>query len=171
MISGGTPMTKRKPPPYYLLLIKSQFFCTHPASLKHGFLNPWQCLDTTFPWNLPVWGTAQFSQIRPRQITNQLCWKRLPIDGLVGGPGPPLWKIWKSSGMMKFPIYGKIENGNQTTNQWRKSTFLLQRCFQTKAFTLWRHQTWLGLNLPISSRRFAKEKMEKPPLRCSFPES
>ena len=22
--------------------------------------------------------------------------------------GPPLWKIWKSIGMMKFPIYGKI---------------------------------------------------------------
>ena len=31
--------------------------------------------------------------------------------------GPPLWKIWKSIGMMKFPIYGKIKNGNQTTNQ------------------------------------------------------
>ena len=29
----------------------------------------------------------------------------------------PLWKIWKSIGMMKFPIYGKIKNGNQTTNQ------------------------------------------------------
>ena len=24
--------------------------------------------------------------------------------------GPPLWKIWKSIGMMKFPIYGKKEN-------------------------------------------------------------
>ena len=31
--------------------------------------------------------------------------------------GPPLWKIWKSIGMMRFPIYGKIKNGNQTTNQ------------------------------------------------------
>ena len=29
---------------------------------------------------------------------------------LVGGPGPPLWKIWKSIGMMRFPIYGKIKN-------------------------------------------------------------
>ena len=29
----------------------------------------------------------------------------------------PLWKIWKSIGMMTFPIYGKIKNGNQTTNQ------------------------------------------------------
>ena len=24
--------------------------------------------------------------------------------------GPPLWKIWKSVGMMTFPIYGKIKN-------------------------------------------------------------
>ena len=31
--------------------------------------------------------------------------------------GPPLWKIWKSIGMMTFPIYGKIKHGNQTTNQ------------------------------------------------------
>ena len=28
-----------------------------------------------------------------------------------------LWKIWKSIGMMRFPLYGKIKNGNQTTNQ------------------------------------------------------
>ena len=31
--------------------------------------------------------------------------------------GPPLWKTGKSIGMMTFPIYGKIKNGNQTTNQ------------------------------------------------------
>ena len=29
---------------------------------------------------------------------------------LVGGFSPPLWKIWKSIGMMTFPIYGKIKN-------------------------------------------------------------
>ena len=29
---------------------------------------------------------------------------------LVGGFSPPPWKIWTSVGMMKFPIYGKIEN-------------------------------------------------------------
>ena len=29
----------------------------------------------------------------------------------------PLWKIWKSVGMMKFPIYGKIKMF-QTTNQY-----------------------------------------------------
>ena len=32
--------------------------------------------------------------------------------------GPPLWKIWKSIGMISNPnINGKIKNGNQTTNQ------------------------------------------------------
>ena len=29
----------------------------------------------------------------------------------------PLWKIWKSVGMMKFPIYGKIKFMLQTINQ------------------------------------------------------
>ena len=42
--------------------------------------------------------------------------------------GPPLWKIWKSIGMMRFPTYGKIKNGNQTTNQERKvEEWLFQR--------------------------------------------
>ena len=31
----------------------------------------------------------------------------------------PLWKIWESIGMIRNPIYGKIKNGNQTTNQKR----------------------------------------------------
>jgi hypothetical protein len=31
-------------------------------------------------------------------------------DHLVGGWALPLWKIWKSIGMMTFPMYGKIEN-------------------------------------------------------------
>ena len=42
---------------------------------------------------------------------------------LVGGciwlvVGPPLWKIWlRQLGWWLFPRYGKIKNGNQTTNQ------------------------------------------------------
>ena len=34
--------------------------------------------------------------------------------------GPPLWKIWKSIGMMKFPIYGKIKNvpNHQPVSYW-----------------------------------------------------
>ena len=31
--------------------------------------------------------------------------------------GPPLWKIWKSIGMISNPIYGKIKLMFQTTNQ------------------------------------------------------
>ena len=31
--------------------------------------------------------------------------------------GPPLWKIWKSIGMIRNPIYGKIKLMFQTTNQ------------------------------------------------------
>ena len=30
---------------------------------------------------------------------------------------PPLWKIWKSNGIMKFPTYGKIQFMFQTTSQ------------------------------------------------------
>ena len=33
----------------------------------------------------------------------------------------PLWKIWKSIGMMTFPIYGKIKKVPVTTNQWDMS--------------------------------------------------
>ena len=40
-----------------------------------------------------------------------------PFQLFTGWWFEPLWKIWKSIGMMKFPIYGKIKNGNQTTNQ------------------------------------------------------
>ena len=36
---------------------------------------------------------------------------------LVGGWATPLKNMSSSIGMMKFPIYGKIKNGNQTTNQ------------------------------------------------------
>ena len=32
--------------------------------------------------------------------------------------GPPLWKIWTSLAMMRFPIYGKIKFMFQTTNQY-----------------------------------------------------
>ena len=48
-------------------------------------------------------------------------WLRRSMDGEIiwgGGHrfhiwlvvGPPLWKIWKSIGMMTFPIYGKMKN-------------------------------------------------------------
>ena len=39
--------------------------------------------------------------------------------------GPPLWKIWTSIGMISNPIYGKIIQMFQTTNQiWKSWGFL-----------------------------------------------
>ena len=49
---------------------------------------------------------SEFREILP--IGGRMCW--IETVCLVGGPGPPLWKIWKSIGMMKFPIYGKIKH-------------------------------------------------------------
>ena len=44
-------------------------------------------------------------------------WLNNGNNWLVVG-GPPLWKIWvRQLGWLAFPIYGKIKNGNQTTNQ------------------------------------------------------
>ena len=41
----------------------------------------------------------------------------MDIVELVGGWALPLCQIWKSIGMMKIPIYGKIKFMFQTTNQ------------------------------------------------------
>ena len=38
-----------------------------------------------------------------------LKWRYPTMDGWLV-VGPPLWKIWTSIGMMRFPIYGKIKN-------------------------------------------------------------
>ena len=40
-----------------------------------------------------------------------------PKSLLVGGWATPLKNMSSSIGMMKFLIYGKIKNGNQTTDQ------------------------------------------------------
>ena len=59
------------------------------------------------------------SQIIPsaRCFGSWLSWKQHLIN-LVGGWATPLKNMWKSIGMMRFSIYGKIKNdGNQTTNQ------------------------------------------------------
>ena len=58
--------------------------------------------------------------------TKASCERLALQDTQIGAPnrlliwlvvGPPLWKIWKSIGMIRNPIYAKIKNGNQTTNQ------------------------------------------------------
>ena len=45
----------------------------------------------------------------------------------------PVWKIWKSVGMMTFPIYGKIKAMFQTTNQlyYHKSLFNITMLHQS----------------------------------------
>ena len=43
--------------------------------------------------------------------------KSICFDIFSGWWFQPLWKIWKSVGMMKSPIYGKIKLMFQTTNQ------------------------------------------------------
>ena len=50
---------------------------------------------------------------------------------LDGGFNLPLWKIWKSVGMMKFPIYGECMF--QTTNQ---------RWFLDRESVIFREKTW-----------------------------
>ena len=59
--------------------------------------------------------------VQPRMVA----WERAENGGFVGAQeelcwlvvGPPLWKIWTSIRMIRNLIYGKIKNGNQTTNQ------------------------------------------------------
>ena len=50
------------------------------------------------------------------------------VNNLVGGWALPLWKMmeWKSVGMMKFPIYGKIENVPNHQPVWLVMCLLLQ---------------------------------------------
>ena len=64
----------------------------------------------------------------PKGIQANFVWLRLPHFQikclLVGGWATPLKNMSSSIGMMKFPIYGKIKNGNQTTNQFQVSVAL-----------------------------------------------
>ena len=62
--------------------------------------------------------------------------------------GPPLWNIWKSIGMMTFPIYGKIKDVNQTTNQIKYIIFPVNIC--PLNFRIFHHgHLWLFGNLWI----------------------
>ena len=59
----------------------------------------------------PSWTTL----VSDGWIMERIWWSIETWNWLV--VGPPIWKIWKSIGMIRHPIYGKIKNGNQTTNQ------------------------------------------------------
>ena len=49
--------------------------------------------------------------------TSHTAWSNMTFMEMTGWWFQPLWKIWKSIGMMTFPIYGKIKVMFQTTNQ------------------------------------------------------
>ena len=53
------------------------------------------------PWKLGTWRLDHWFQVLVKDLENMHVW--LVVQ-------PPLWKIWKSIGMMNFPIYGKIKN-------------------------------------------------------------
>ena len=65
------------------------------------------------------------SQLRVCELENGWTWMNMAhknivivqFTNLVGGWATPLKNMSSSIGMMTFPIYGKIKNGNQTTNQ------------------------------------------------------
>ena len=62
--------------------------------------------------------------------------------------GPPLWKIWKSIGMMTFPIYGKIKN---VPNHQPVLVFLFHSCQPILSF-LAGSRGWFGAihyHLPV----------------------
>ena len=67
------------------------------------------------------WSKLELGQLRimtvPTEISKNYLTSSMNIKLVWLVVGPPLWKIWKSVGMMTFPIYGKIKNVNQTTNQ------------------------------------------------------
>ena len=61
---------------------------------------------------------------------------------------PPLWKIWKSVGMMKFPIYGKIIQVFQTTNQLIIHIWRVECSWINKITSISQWNPHLGLKVP-----------------------
>ena len=68
------------------------------------------------------------SRSKPRRRATRWSWHRKGHQWIywIGGTmtrwwlTKPLWKIWKSDGMMTFPIYGKMKNvPNHQPEQWR----------------------------------------------------
>ena len=50
---------------------------------------------------------------------------------LVGGPGPPLWKIWKSIGVIIPNISGKIKNVPNHQPDFKAQKVVTIRCFSS----------------------------------------
>ncbi len=103
-------------------------------SLEHIYIYVWW---VHFPWS--GWGTGaslsgfldlscyrldmknqkKVSIILPSECKAKSYVRNSPrtLKHMLVGGWPTLWKIWKSVGMMTFPIYGKIKAMFQTTNQ------------------------------------------------------
>ena len=81
---------------------------------------------------------ARIANLRCRWITWIACQKknlRWFIGWLV--VGPPLWKIWTSIGMMRFPIYGNIKHvpNHQPVGIFRRLEWFFYRKNMKKDYT------------------------------------
>ena len=72
---------------------------------------PWKIWVRQLGWLFPPSISGKIKLMASKPPT-----RKCRRTDLVGGPGPPLWKIWVRQLEWLFPIYGKIKNGNQTTN-------------------------------------------------------
>ena len=173
-----------------------------PPCAAWSHTQSWQwCLTPTSavsPKSLLTWeyfgASAHFLKLEaPVQVllvTSHMIWMQSTMSAASNYSGwwfQPLWKIWKSIGMMKFPIYGKIKNGNQTTSQYLfdSSCFRLQTqhvcCSSHPKFGGFRLKTAprskklisqdqgllstiseVHLNLPVSWKRIAHHPLDVP---------
>ena len=102
---------------------------TPPAALSNKTSTSWS--SKRLHWQLDQWLAAG-------DFIRKMSWKLL-----LGGWATPLKNMTSSIGMISNPIYGKIKNGNQTTNQimiadhCTSSYFHHQLCFQVVAHRWW----------------------------------
>ena len=99
-----------------------------------AYMDPMGLFDPQTPQLSTIWSDgpmdAESMQESGMQKRTSLCAEHPRFDAvlncskqqnkhkkLVGGWATPLKNMSSSIGMMTFPIYGKIKNGNQTTNQ------------------------------------------------------
>ena len=99
------------------------FFLYSWLSQHSGFVRlrrPPRCPRSQWaPLETMAWAPAWLRRTKPHGVikisstlrSNMACWKIY----LLGGWALPLWNIWKSVGIMTFPIYG--EKMFQSTNQ------------------------------------------------------
>ena len=96
--------------------------CSIRISLRYE--SPWPLASRSFRRD-SIWSGPRSPSIlgRPgsRPLEDQTFRaKKHQETSLVGGWATPLKNMSSSIGMIRIPIYGKIKNGNQTTNQIKK---------------------------------------------------